>query len=376
MKNINQLKQEILTLPEKILPFTWYRYIVFLCRKIKFIGKEWPYAEEYFLKWRPFSRKKYYIVRWEYQLSSHFSAARNFIAIAENAKYKGMQPLLVLQWSSDTKKRDLCLENEWETIFRQQRMQDVLNERATILVSRLYATADTIMRTSKVGSDINGDPADYAIHATEINWKNYYKNVHKYVKRYWKFNHNILAEAHKTYTKLFQSEGNVLGVALRENFSEEYNALIKNRELKKVYKKHPLGPNVNEILSIVEECLEKWDCNKIFVASRFSDSIEKFEERYPGKVICCERERKRMQEAIEGVNSRQKFIEDSMGEDIEYKNYAHRIAKEYAQETILLSKCSYLIGAKSGQTIAALSLNGGRYKDIKILEDKRHIKRY
>lgn len=376
MKRIDKLKQELITLPEKILPFVLYRYIVFLCKKIKFIGKEWPYTEEFFLKWHPFSRKKYYVIRWEYQTSAHFSAARNYLAVAENVKYKGMQPLIVLQWRSDIKKRDLCLENEWENIFRQKKMQDVLNERATILVSKLYVTADVIMKTSKFASDINGDSADYTIHATETNWRSYYKNVHKYVRRYWLFKQSILAETQKSYTQMFRPEENVLGVALREVFSEEYNDLVKNRDAKKRYRAHPLGPNVNEILDIVEACLEKWNCDKIFVASRFSDSIEKFEKRFPGKIICCERERQSMVDVAEELNSRQKFIEESMGEDVEFRNRSHRIAKEYVQETLLLSKCSYLIGAKSGQTIAALALNGGRYKDVKVLEDKHHISRY
>lgn len=373
---MNSLKQKFLNLFKELLPYTWYRYIVFLCKRIKFMGKEWPYTEEYFEKWRPFSRKKYYIVRLEYPVYAHFSAAKNYFPVAENAKDKGMRPFLLLQWQSDMKKKNLCEKNEWELLFRQKSMKEILDENATILVSRVNVDAYEIMRESKTFKEINGDPTDYTIHATEVEWKNYYRNVHRYTRQYWKFNRNILVEAHKKYVELFQSEGNILGVALRENFSEEFNALIKNRDAKRTYRLHPLGPSLNEILDMVEEYLEMWGCDKIFIASIYSDSIEKFEDRFPGRVIFCERERLKMMDVIEGINARRKYIDESLGENIVYRNQQHRIAKGYAQETILLSKCTYLIGAKSGQAIAALTLNGGRYNDIKILEDKNHIKTY
>ena len=48
----------------------------------------------------------------------------------------------------------------------------------------------------------------------------------------------------------------------------------------------------------------------------------------------------------------------------------------YTEEIIGLSKCDYLIAAKSSGSIAALAMNGGKYKDIYILPDKNNIERY
>ena len=371
---IEELRKYIAVLPRKILPYTFYRYVMILYQKMVSKDVEWSYEKEYFLKWHPFSKKRYCIIRVEFPVYSVFAAAKRYIFQAEYARHNGMYPIIDMEWRADFKKGIMEGENIWENVFYQKKSRDVLKENATIFVSGINECFNWCLPEMCV--DVNNDSTDYDIHATEENWRVYYRNIHKYVKKYWKFNQCILHETNKKSAEIFKQNEKILGVALRENFSGEYYALIKNMGLKKVYRNHPQNPDVNEVLEIVADCLKRWECNKIFVASVYSDSIKKFEERFPGKIIYCERERMTMAENIAVINSRNKFIDDSMGEDQELRDRACRKGREYAQETILLSKCAYLIGAKSGQTIAALSLNGGRYKDIKVLEDKRCIRNY
>lgn len=110
--------------------------------------------------------------------------------------------------------------------------------------------------------------------------------------------------------------------------------------------------------------LERWNCDKIFAASVCGDSIKKYGERLLGKVVYLQRERKTIAESIEEIDSRNKFIDKSfVRDDREYRDKVRKVTKEYPQEMILF-KCTYLIGAKSGQTIATFSLNSDRYKDI------------
>lgn len=71
---INELQRKLLTLSERVLPYIFYRYIIYVCKRIKLFGKELPYQDEYFLKWRPFSKEKYCIIRLEYPLYAHFAA--------------------------------------------------------------------------------------------------------------------------------------------------------------------------------------------------------------------------------------------------------------------------------------------------------------
>ena len=371
---IAELKKKINVLLEKTLPYIFYRYIMILYRRMNSKDKVWSYEEECFLKWRPFSKKKYCIIRMEFPVYSIFSAAKRYLFAAEYVRSNGMYPIMDLEWRSDFKKGILKGENIWENVFCQKKSRDVLREDATIYVSGINESFNWCL--PETCADINHDATNYDIHATEEKWRGYYRNIYKYVKKYWKFNQYIIRETNRKSTEIFKHKEKILGVALRENFSGEFYALIKNLGQRKVYRNHPLGADVNEILDIVENCVKKWKCEKIFVASVYSDSIKKFEERFPGKIVYFERERMTMAESIARINSRNKFLEDSMGEDQEHRDRSRRMVIEYTQETILLSKCAYLIGAKSGQTIAALSLNGGRYKDIKVLDDKRHIERY
>lgn len=372
--NLDKLEQKARVVAERVLPFTFYRYLIFLRNKKEWKGREWSYREEFFYKYRPFSKEKYYIIRLEYHVYGHFAAAQNYIYIAEYAKNKGMKPIMALQMRRELREKNLSGENEWEVVFSQPKIKDVLKRNATILVSKIDPSGTSYLTETCL--DINKRSDDRRVHANENDWRRYYGNLHRYVKEYWRFNKDIKNETKRKYAELFQHGDCILGVALREEFSEEYNAQIKNAEALKVYRRHPLGPNVDEILNIVEEYLEKWNCDKIFVASLLSDSIKKFEDRFPDKVIYCERDRRTMFESIAEVNSRKKFIDNSLENNQEFKNRTRRVATEYVQETVLLSTCTYLIGVKSGQTIAALAMNGGRYKDIKVLEDKHHIERY
>ena len=371
---IGVLKKKIVALPEKILPYIFYRYIMILYRRMKYKDKKWSYEQEYFLKWHPFTKKKYCIIRVECPGHSIFTAAKRYIFAAEYARNKGMYPIMDLEWHTDFKTGILNGENLWESVFYQKKSRDVLKENATILVCGINEGASWYLPETCV--DINNDPADCNIHVTEENWRDYYSNIHKYVKKYWKINKYIMHETNKKSMEIFKHKEKILGVSLRENFSGEFYALIKNLDQRKVYRNHPQVPDINEILDIVMNCLKRWNCDKIFVASIYSDSIKKFEERFPGKITYCERERMTVAESIAQINSRNKFVNNSMGEEQEFRSRTRRMGVEYAQETILLSRCDYFIGVKSGQTLSALSLNGGHYKDIKVLEDKRHIERY
>lgn len=222
--------------------------------------------------------------------------------------------------------------------------------------------------------DINNCPTDYYIHTIEENWKNYYKGVNKYIQKYWGFREEFLYDLELKWKEICGDEKNILGISLREVFSKEFFLQLESDEARAVYKEHPLGPDIGEIIEIVEDYLENWKCGKIFLATVFKESIEIFEKRFPGRIVYLDRIRDTMQEKIARLSKTWK--EKASGKINKTYDQIDKINYQYTQETVLLSKCTYLIGAKSGATIAALAMNGGRYKDIKILEDKRNITRY
>lgn len=366
---VKKIKKKIFGLLERVLPYTLYMSIQILDYRITTKDKTKMYAGPYFYKWRPLAKKKYCIIR--FQLPDHalFAAGRQYIYAAEYAKSKGMHPLLDIEWGIDFEKGILGKENAWESIFTQRKIQDVLKENATILVSA-YAGRD--MCLPETCFDINEVQTDDFIHATEEKWREYYMNLYKYVDKYWKFNENFLHKIDRKISEVLENGEKVLGVSLREEFSSEYYSLIEKEDVRTIFKRHPLGPDVSEVIEIVEGYLDKWNCEKIFLTTRYDSSIKMFESRFPGRIIYMKRKRYTniAEEATLVVNSKKSWEEPHCG-----INFSEE-SKDYAQEMLLLSKCTYLIGAKSGGTIAALMLNGGQYKDIKLLEDKRQIDRY
>lgn len=133
---------------------------------------------------------------------------------------RNKDPLMILQYQSELKNRNLCGENIWEIVFRQKKIQDIKNRNAIILVSKVEPFGE--MYLSRTCIDINNDLTDKYIHAKEENWRSYYKNAFKYAKKYWGFERHIIYESNKIFSDMFKNSGNILGVALRENFSNEY----------------------------------------------------------------------------------------------------------------------------------------------------------
>lgn len=367
-----KVKNYVFNFLESVLPYTIYRCIRTAYCRITTKGKANKWRVGYVYKWRPFSAKKYYIVRFSRGYYELFAAARAYIFVAEYVESKGMCPLIDMEREDDFEKGILGRNNIWELCFEQKKIEDVLKENATIIVNGVNETDLVLPETCM---DINNNSMDHCIHAKERNWREYYRNIYKYVEKYWKINTDVIWKQENELEEVFKRE-KILGVSLRENFSEEYFALLKTESAKAVYERHPLGPNVKEIIEIVKDCLAKWNCTKILVATLYEDSIKIFQEEFAGQIIYTKRERLIMAESAKIVDKsweKPECLLNNINIPIEKDNT--RI-KEYTREILLLSQCSYLIGAKSGGTIAALMLNGGRYEDIKILEDKRHVEVY
>lgn len=368
---MDQVKERLFKILEMLLPYTLYMYIRALYCRITTKDKTKLYCNAYFYKYRPFSRKKYYIIRFPQPAYALFAAGRGYIFAAEYATSKGMIPLIDIEYEDDFEKGILGKKNLWDGFFCQKSIKDILKEDATILVSAFDRNNIFLPETC---IDINNCPTDYYIHTIEENWKNYYKGVNKYIQKYWGFREEFLYDLELKWKEICGDEKNILGISLREEFSKEFFLQLESDEARAVYKEHPLGPDIGEIIEIVEDYLENWKCGKIFLATVFKESIEIFEKRFPGRIVYLDRIRDTMQEKIARLSKTWK--EKASGKINKTYDQIDKINYQYTQETVLLSKCTYLIGAKSGATIAALAMNGGRYKDIKILEDKRNITRY
>lgn len=359
----------------KRLPYESYIDFLLGYRKINRIlrrNQEQEYKLAYYYRKNRNAKEKYCIFRKSLPVNGIFAVAIHAIFACEFARSKGFIPLMDFEYAYNFQQYNLGNENEWESIFEQPITVKEALTKDFVLVEGL----GTVEYLNKMCMDINGDKNDYWLHVRQNNWREYYAKVNPYVKKCWVLKKDIRDEYRCIWNSKIKNGDKVLGIALREEFSADVKKL---EEHIKVYNNHPSVPGIAETLQIVKKYMEKWQCNKIFLSTQYKESLEIFLKEWgQDKIVYLERVRINMNSLLEYPTNMWNMSEK------EYYDYRHTIGGEerqesqrrYVEEVFCLSECDYFIGAKSSGAIAALSLNGGKYKDIYILPDKNKIDRY
>ena len=122
---------------------------------------------------------------------------------------------------------------------------------------------------------------------------------------------------------------------------------------------HPVQPELNDLMDQAEECLTKWNCEKIFLLTEEKEALQRFNRRFPGKVISSHQ------------NLVDNYTVDSglLIEDFKTKQFGSRYISgmEYLAGIVLLASCDSFLGAMAGGSAAALVWNGGKYTHCKII---------
>jgi len=352
------------------LPYENYVVIKRVYKKITSRKNKDFYREAYFVS-RKNSKKKYCIFRLEIPYYMLFSAGNLYLYMYNWAIDKGMIPILDVEYTYDFERYRLGEKNIWEMIFEQPlTVKKALNE-DWVLVESIGIENHYLKRTCR---KINGRSEDYYIHVQQKNWRNYYSKIHLFVKKAWVFKESFLKEFDLEYGHYFKNDHKILGVSLRESFSEDAKKLRSNVTAKNVYLRHPLVPGIEETIELVKHYMNEWNCEKIFLATIMQESVDLFIQEFGDRVIVVDRCR----QSIEIFKETQTSLEMTSKEkkEMNEEKKVRESIKPYAKEVLALSYCDYLVAAKSGGTAAALSLNGGKYEDIYILQDRNKSKRY
>lgn len=335
-------------------------------------NQEQEYKLAYYYRKNKSAKEKYCIFRISPPSNGIFAVAIHAIFECEFARSKGFIPLIDYEFAYNFQQYNLGKENDWESIFEQSITVKEALTKDFILVERF----GVVEYLNKMCMDINGNKNDCWLHARQDDWREYYTKINPYVKKYWVLKKDIRDEYRHIWNSKIRNGDKVLGIALREEFSTDVKHLEKHI---KEYDKHPLVPSVAETLQIVKKYMEKWQCNKIFLSTQYKESLEVFLKEWgQDKIVYLERVRINMNSLLEYPTNMWNMSEK------EYYDYRHTIEGEerqesqrrYVEEVFCLSDCDYFIGAVCSGSIAALSLNGGKYKDIYILPDKNKIDRY
>ncbi len=316
-------------------------------------------------------KERYCILRFRVPTYMIFAAAIQYVFAYEYIESKGYIPVIDMEWEYLFRQFQLGKDNLWEYCF---------NQRVTVeeALKKDYVLAETFGMPgtwlNQMCVELNGKKDDHYIHAVQDNWREYYTKVNKYIKKSWLIKPELVKEYQQKYGCKIKEEDLVLGVALRESFSADaYNKM--HEESQKVYDNHPMCPGIIETLEIVKKYIKQWGCNKIFLSTIFQESLELFLQEFGDSVIYVDRDRNSLNDYKKNpdgwaMNNKEIYEYHQRNSDI------RNMTVTYMEEIIGLSKCDYLIAAKSSGSIAALAMNGGKYKDIYILPDKNNIERY
>lgn len=367
------IERRIDSLLKKCLPYEWYQVINIKYSHMANKDKELAYKLPYFYS-RKRSKEKYCIFRFVWGNYAHFSAANCYVFAYEWAVSKGYIPLVDFEHEYCFKTGRMDEENMWEIVFEQPISVREALEKDWVLVKGIERQDEWLASTCM---DINGDENNHRIHIVKDNWREYYAKVNGYISKSWRFRQELLEEFDREYGGIFGG-GSVLGVALRENFSVDADKLRTDADAKRVFHKHPKTIGVTEVVELVREYISNHNCTRIFVSTIYEESLNSFVEAFGEQVVFVKRERLRLtKDTIStpvwsmDVEERYRYLKSTQN-----IGYAKETAIPYIYEVLGLSRCDYLIGAPGGGTITALSLNGGRYKDIYILPDFNKSKNY
>lgn len=333
------------------------------------------YDYPYFIAKKKGAKERYCIFRYSIPTYGIFAAGVQFLFAASWAEKRGMIPLLDYELGYDFERNHLGGNNLWDAFFKQPvRVKEALGK-DWVLVESFNSRG---LHFHPFDLKINQKWNDYALHMRLENWREYYKKVQPYVNKVWGLHEHVLRNFDEACTTNIGDGKNVLGVLMREELSVEADRYMTSKAAQAVYEKHPKTIGIMQTIEIVKTYMEKWKCDKIFVATQFQDSLDMFQDIFGEKVLFVKRNRRYLKQ----LSHENSIWEQSSKEFWEYYSQEeigkaeNKKAESYLMEIYILSKCQCFLGSKCSGSTAALAMNGGNYQEFDCLPDTNHSKKY
>lgn len=230
--------------------------------------------------------------------------------------------------------------------------------------------------------------ADYPVNSTNNAWEYYFEQVSEYtLKEVYESKNVILSRR-----KLRYADNNVIirnNEKLLNQFYRISNKYIKlnkytNEYLKNVRKElindsetvlgvfcrgtdyinlappgHPIQPTFGELIKETERYIKEWNCDKILLTTEDLKAVEAFKDVFKDKLIIPK------QNFISDWNINSGMLIEDYRSTIYNDKYKNGL--DYLISVSLLSECDYLIGGIAGGLFGAVMLNGGKYKNKKVI---------
>lgn len=361
------IEKTVLKIMESILPPTVYdRIVIWWRRKINKVTGCYPEAF-YFSKKK--GKNKYCVVRYSIPTFALMAAGIQYVFCYYKLKKKGYTPILDLECEYSYQQGRIGELGVWDSCFEQSiTAKDAVKQKYVLATGNMYDYSGD----KRIAKWLNGDPQDHFLHTKKDNYKEYYAKAKELTDPIWKVKGTIIAEIEEEVGDIIKGQ-RILGVFLREDFSNDKS--YKDEKDIQVYHNHPLLPTVQEIINIIKNDLPQWQYDKIYVSALYSKSIEMMKKEFGDRVFYIQRENMLSLEddRVMGFTNTDFELYERMNNSREWycKNNI-----SYVKDLVALSRCTYFLGGPCSGSAVALTMNGGKYEDIYILEDKRKITRY
>jgi len=283
--------------------------------------------------------KYFYVIRRASKYSEgHFSMLNFFLGHLKIAEERGLVPVIDMKnyynnlWQAESNR---CKENAWEYFYKQPAsysLDDIRSSRNIILCDGIK---DLILPSHK-----------FSYQKDEIHLWN------KIYIKYILLNDNSNRYLTQTLHKLKIEERRVLAVSLRRGI--EWGQIL-NYKYFAGYSKHPF---IDETILKVEECMNDWNCDYVFLSIDDQEGLEEFKNVFKEKLLYIERDR-------------WAYFKDSIAIPVEeirknatQKNDVEIYENElgFLTEVHILSKCNCIVCSKTSANASAFLINGNRYE--------------
>lgn len=162
----------------------------------------------------------------------------------------------------------------------------------------------------------------------------YYRRI---VRKYVVFQDSVKEHLEKAEKEILgENRGRVLGVLAR---GTDYTTL-------KPYN-HPVQPTVEELTKKIRNYMEKYHCDRIYVATEDAQILQKLQENFGDKLLY--NDQKRVENTETFLNYNKDFVGDS----------PQKNGLDYLTSIFILSRCTGLIAGRTSGTVGTVLLSEG-----------------
>jgi len=310
--------------------------------------------EEFWYNWRMFSRKKYMVLRF----SRNYGPGSLIPTMIESFMWSyemGFTPVVVCADEEALRSDDFMhlIDNRWNDLFEQEELE---TGNYTILVGAINTAYSSASVQAKLYYKKNN--RGY-LDLTEKDWRVIFGQYNHYFRKYIRIKDEILEEVDSLWKDICKDNDRILAVFLREEFSIDRSLLIPGDGLYR----HPWVKEVKDILDVVDYEKTQAECNKIFVATAFKDTITQFQDRFGTEnIVFLDRDRENFSDYKRFRTN--VFKDRAITYEIFRRNeksfkFDLINRREYLKEILLCSRCNCMVGHMCSGTRTCLIINGG-----------------